>query len=245
MPGVSNPFLCLPKDRATLTPCPPNRERSSYTLAASAAKEAGAYDLWACAMTRHAFIGLYERRAESAASMLDLAARIARRGDRQLSTRQWVAVVQAQVFAGLGQLGACQRALDVAETLHDLTGPVHTDGWLRFDGSRLSEERGACYAELGRPDLAEAALVDALGQAVSVRRRGAILADLAMTGVQRRDVEQLVTYATEAVELARQTGSGYIGRRLARLRPHLTAVMNDPRVRQLQEQMPVQVGTSG
>jgi transcriptional regulator with XRE-family HTH domain len=215
-----------------------------YTLAASAAKEAGAYDLWACAMTRHAFIGLYERRGQSAASMLDLASRLARRGDQQLSTRQWVAVVQAQAFAGLGQLDACQRALDVAETVHDLSGPVHTDGWLRFDGSRLPEERGACYVELGRPDLAEAALTNALGQTVSVRRRGAILADLAVTGAQRRDVEQLVTYGTEAVELARQTGSGYIGRKLAGLRPHLASVANDPRVRQLQEQTAALVGAS-
>jgi tetratricopeptide (TPR) repeat protein len=215
-----------------------------YTLAASAAKEAGAYDLWACAMTRHAFIGLYERRGQSAVSMLDLASRLARRGDQQLSTRQWVAVVQAQAFAGLGQLDACQRALDMAETVHDLSGPVHTDGWLRFDGSRLAEERGACYVELGRPDLAEAALTDALSQIVSVRRRGAILADLAVTGAQRRDIEQLVTYATEAVELARQTGSGYIGRKLAGLRPHLVAVANDPRVRQLQEQTATLVGAS-
>jgi hypothetical protein len=176
--------------------------------------------------------------------MLDLAARLACRGDAQLSTRQWVAVVQAQVLAGLGQFDACQRALDVAETVHELSGPVHTDGWLRFDGSRLAEERGACYAELGRPDLAEAALTDALRQTVSVRRRGAILADLAVTGAQRRDVEQLVTYATEAVELARQTGSGYIGRKLAGLRPHLAAVANDPRVRQLQEQTTALVGAT-
>jgi hypothetical protein len=155
-----------------------------------------------------------------------------------------VAVVQAQVLAGLGRFDACQRALDVAETVHSLNGPVHTDGWLRFDGTRLTEERGACYVELGRPDSAQAALTDALGQTVSVRRRGAILADLAVTGAQRRDVEQLVTYASEAVDLARQTSSGYIGRRLARLRPHLAAVANDPRVRQLQEQTAALVGTS-
>jgi hypothetical protein len=119
-----------------------------YTLAASAAKEAGAYDPWACAMTRYAFIGLYERRGQSAASMLDLAPRLARCGDQQLSTRQWVALVQAQAFAGLGQLDACQRALDMAETVHDLSGSVHTDGWLRFDGSRLAEERGAAMSNL-------------------------------------------------------------------------------------------------
>jgi hypothetical protein len=196
-------------------------------------------------MTRHAFIGLYERQGQSTVSMLDQAARLARRGDGQLSTRQWVAVVQAQALAGLGQFDACQRALDVAETVHELTGPVHTDGWLRFDGSRLAEERGACYVELGRPGLAEAVLTEAVGQTVSVRRRGAILTDLAVAGAQRHDVDQLLTYATEAVELARQTASGYLGRKLAGLRPHLAVVANDPRLRHLSEQIPVLAGTRG
>jgi hypothetical protein len=77
-----------------------------YTLAATASKEADAFDLWACAITRHAFIEMYERRFDKAAPMLELAGRLARRGDRTLSTRYWVSSVQAQVFAGLGNLGA-------------------------------------------------------------------------------------------------------------------------------------------
>jgi tetratricopeptide (TPR) repeat protein len=216
----------------------------SYTLAASAAKEAGAYDLWACAMTRHAFIDVYERRGHSAVSMLEPANRLARRGDQQLATRQWVAVVQAQALAGVGDHGGCQRALDTAHTVHDLSGPVHTDGWLRFDGSRLAEERGACNVELERPELAQAALTEALRQSASARRRAAILADLAVTCAQQHDVEQLVTYGTEAVELGRRTGSGYIGRKLAALRPHLAMLGNDARVRDLNEQIPAMVGTT-
>lgn len=215
-----------------------------YALSSSAAKEADAYDLWACAMTRHAFIGMYERRGQNAVSMLDLSARLARRGDHQLPTRQWVAAVQAQAWAGLGQLDACHRALEVAETVHGLTGPIHASGWLRFNGSRLAEERGACYTELGRPELAQAALTDALSQPVSARRRGAVLSDLAVTGAQQHDVELMVTYASEAVELARHTGSGYIGRKLAALRPHLVTVASDPRVRHLREQIPVLTGTN-
>jgi hypothetical protein len=42
-----------------------------YSSAASASKEAGAFDLWACAMTRHAYIAIYERRFDSALPMLD------------------------------------------------------------------------------------------------------------------------------------------------------------------------------
>lgn len=79
-----------------------------YTLAATASKEAGAFDLWACAMTRHAFICIYERHFEKAGSMLELAALLAQRGDRSLPTRYWVSAVQAQAFAGLRNLDACQ-----------------------------------------------------------------------------------------------------------------------------------------
>jgi tetratricopeptide (TPR) repeat protein len=216
-----------------------------YTLAASAAKEAGAFDLWACAMTRHAFIGLYEHQSQNALSILDLASRLARRGDSQLSTHQWVAVVRAQVLSRLGATDDCRRALDVAETVQDMTGPVHNGGWLRFDGSRLAEERGTCYAELGRPDLAEPALVDALNQTTSVRRRGAILVDLATIGAQRHDIDHLVTYAGQALELARQSHSGYIGRKLTTLRPHLASLSSNKRVRQLQEQTIALVEATG
>jgi hypothetical protein len=77
-----------------------------YTLAASACKEASAYDLWACALTRHAFVGMYERRFAQASSILTVAARVATRGDSQLATRHWVAAVQAGAFAGLSASSA-------------------------------------------------------------------------------------------------------------------------------------------
>src|SRR5207244_4480739 len=45
-----------------------------YALAAAAAREARAFDLWACAMTRHAFVAVYDRAFDEAAPLLDLAA---------------------------------------------------------------------------------------------------------------------------------------------------------------------------
>jgi transcriptional regulator with XRE-family HTH domain len=135
-----------------------------YTLAANACKEAGAYDLWACALTRHSFISMYERRFTSVTSMLDAASRIAGHGDNQLSTRYWVAAVQAEAYAGLGDYDACNRALGIAEEVRSLSGDFKLSGWLRFDGSRLAEERGTCYIALGKPELAERALNEALRQ---------------------------------------------------------------------------------
>ncbi|MFJ7212734.1 transcriptional regulator [Amycolatopsis sp. NPDC098790] len=209
-----------------------------YALAVSAAKEANAYDLLACAMTRHAFIGVYERQFEQAAPLLAGAATVALRGNSRLSTRHWVAAVQAQAHAGLGDLAACERALAKAEDVANLDGPVHTGGWLRFEGSRLAEERGACYVELGRPDLAEATLTNALYRDLSPRRRGSVLTDLATIGAQRRDTHQLVTYGNAALDVARQTGSaGYVGRKLAALRPQLAPFRADTHVRHLEQEI--------
>ncbi|WP_240490573.1 transcriptional regulator [Amycolatopsis vancoresmycina] len=209
-----------------------------YALAAGAGKEAAAFDLWACAMTRHAFIGVYERRFDQAVPLLEGAATLARRGDPDLSTRHWVAAVQAQTHAGLGDLAACEQALAAAEEVVTLDGPVRTSGWLRFEGSRLAEERGACYVELGRPDRAEATLSDALYQDISPRRRGSVLTDLATIGVQRRDTHQVVTYGNAALDVARQTGSaGYVGRKLAVLRPQLAPFRADSHIRHLEQEI--------
>ncbi len=205
-----------------------------YTLAASACKEASAYDLWACALTRHAFVGMYERRFAQASSILTVAARVATRGDSQLATRHWVAAVQAGAFAGLGDAGACNRALDTAWQVRALSEPAANSGWLRFDGSRLAEERGTCCIELGRADLAESALAEALNQPISLRRRGSILTDLATLGVQHRDLDQVLEYGDTAVKLAEQTQSaGYVGRKLQGLRTQLTPFLADDRVSQL------------
>jgi transcriptional regulator with XRE-family HTH domain len=209
-----------------------------YTLAVNACKEASAYDLWACALTRHSFISMYERRFTSARSMLAAASQVAEHGDDQLSTRYWVAAVQAEAYAGLGDYESCNRSLDLAERVRGLPGEIQRSGWLRFDGSRLAEERGTCYIALGKPELAETALSEALNQGVSLRRRGSILSDLAMLGIQRRDTEQVVHYGGQAVELAQQTGSrGYVGRKLQGLQAQLAPMLSDPRLSSLNDQI--------
>lgn len=214
-----------------------------YTLAATASKEANTPDLWACALTRHAFIAVYERRFNEAAPILELAADLARRGNPGLSTRHWIAVVQAETFAGLGDLDACQRALDTAAEVQHLQEPVHNGGWLRFDGSRLAEERGTCYVTLGRPDLAEAALTDALAGNLTARRKAGVLTDLAMIGVHRRDTDQIVNYASAVLATARQTGSGVVVRKLRGLQPHLAPLLTNQQIQQLDAEINSLIGS--
>lgn len=179
-----------------------------------------------------------EHRYHQAAHMLGVAERLAGRGNKALSTRHWVASVQAEAHAGLGDLKACERALGRAEEVRELTPDSVNGGWLRFDGSRLAEERGARYVRLGRLDLAESTLREALQHTAlasgkALRRRGAVLTDLAAIGVKRRDPEQAVSYGREAVELARLSSSGYIARRLRDLCDEFGHLSRDHRVAEL------------
>ncbi|MBB5856386.1 multiprotein-bridging factor 1 family protein [Amycolatopsis umgeniensis] len=213
-----------------------------YTLAATASREATASDLWACALTRHAFIAVYERRFAEAKPLLELASSLARRGDPALSTRQWIAAVQAETFAGLGDLDACQRALDTAAEVQHMKGPIHNGGWLRFDGSRLAEERGTCYVTLGRYDLAETALTGALTGDLTARRKAGVLTDLAMIGVHRRDPDRVATYVNAALATARHTGSGVIARKLRGLQPNLAPLLTHQPIQQLDVEITELVG---
>lgn len=208
-----------------------------YSLAAYASKEASNVDMWACAMTRHAFISIYERQYRDAAPLLERAGQLAVRGDKDRATRFWVAAVQAQIYAGLGDLPATERALDRAQQVIQ-RGETKSCGWLRFDDSRLDEERGACYVTLVRPDLAEPVLLNALGKEISIRRRGGVLTDLAVVGAQRGDAGQMLMYGAAALDTVRQTGSrGYVGRKVADLRRNLQPFLSDRQVCYLDEQI--------
>jgi hypothetical protein len=210
--------------------------RYCYTLAATAAREASAMDLWACAVTRHAYISVYEQRFRDAVTLLHLGTELARKGDTQLATRNWVSAVLAQALAGTGDGAGCERALEHAEQVQTLTMPSN-GGWLRFDDSRLAEDRASCYVQQRRPDLAEPILLGTLKAHQSGRRRGIALVDLATVSTQRPDVLRLVTYGAAAADHVRQTGSGVVLRKLQNLRPALTGLRSDPHVRNLDDEI--------
>jgi tetratricopeptide (TPR) repeat protein len=210
---------------------------SCYTAAVAAAREASEPDLWACALTRHAFISLADKNDRDAVLVLEPAATLAARGDGTLSTRFWVASVQAKAYAGLGRASDCLTALDAAEQVRDPGTGATNGGWLRFDDTRLGEERGACLVTLKRPTAAEPVLLDALGRLPSGRRRGAVLADLVAVGAQLHDPERVVHYGAEAMRVASVTRSGYVAERLAAVRPQLEPILGVHPVAELDKQI--------
>ncbi|MEU6246077.1 helix-turn-helix transcriptional regulator [Glycomyces sp. NPDC047010] len=195
----------------------------NYALAASAAREADAFDLWSCAMTRYALISTTEHRWRESLEVLDAAARVAARGDSTQPSRQWVASVQAEASAHAGAEHDTQRYLDRALTVHHLTGPVGNGGWLRFDGTRLPEQEAACLIALGKFDRAEARLETALHAPTTPRRTAAIRCDQATIALYRNDFDAVESYIGAAANLAVRTGSSYIAAKLADFNSNLNA----------------------
>ncbi|MBB5918436.1 tetratricopeptide (TPR) repeat protein [Nocardia transvalensis] len=207
-----------------------------YALSGTFAAEARAYDLWACALTRHAYLGIFDTRYQDALPLVEQAARIAHRGDSQLPTRYWVESVRAQVLAGLGDAAGCEQAFDAARGVLTLTDtPIC--GWLRFNGARIDEEQASCLVQLARPGPAEDILTSLLGRPLSTRRRASVLVDLAAAGALRADPVQTVWYGGTAVDIARRTKSGYLGRRLGQLRQHLGELEGDRHIAHLDRQI--------
>jgi transcriptional regulator with XRE-family HTH domain len=210
---------------------------ATYLVAAAASREAGDFDLWASALVRHALADLHAGRLNEAAGVLEAAGRLAVRGNSELATRYWVADVQAEVFAKLGDETACLRSLEEAKRVEELPAGCSNGSWMRFDGNRLAEQRGTCYIQLGRLGLAETALTEALEGDLSLRRKAAVLADLASLEAQRHDVDGFVERTSAVLELARTTGSGYVWGKLAGLQDQLGRLPASRRLTELGAQI--------
>jgi len=61
--------------------------------------------------------------------------------------------------------------------------------------------------------------------------------DLAAVGAQQRKTDAVVEHGRSAVEIARQTGSRVVARRLAGLRSALTPLLRDPAVRDVDDEI--------
>jgi len=174
--------------------------QTCYAFAITAAKEAKSYDLWACALTRHAFLPLYDEHYNDALLFLNEAHYLARRGDTQLPTQHWIAAVEAEAHSGIHNLVACQEALEQA---YKVTAVNETSlAWVRFESSRLPALCGTCYVRLPQLELAEPALQEALQHDIQPgRKRGMVLTDLASACIQRQEVEQACVYMNEAIDI--------------------------------------------
>lgn len=78
---------------------------------------------------------------------------------------------------------------------------------------------------------------DALASSLSQRRRGSVLTDLAIVGVQLGDREWVVNHGDAALAVAHQTKSGAVSQKLWRLRTHLSVFGDDRQIRDLDHRL--------
>jgi tetratricopeptide (TPR) repeat protein/transcriptional regulator with XRE-family HTH domain len=210
--------------------------QSCYTFAASSAKEAKAFDLWASALIRHSYLAIFEERYEDAVPFLKQAEALALRGNSALPTRYWTAATSAEAESGVGNLKACQSAFERAHNVSTLTGTY--PAWVRFDASRLPALQGACYVRLEQPELAEPILQQALQQSAKTnRRRAMILSDLALSALQQGDIEKACSYTGEVITLAVQSASGFLYNSVFKIQQKLTPFADNEAVRTLEKRV--------
>jgi transcriptional regulator with XRE-family HTH domain len=210
--------------------------QSCYIFAAEAAKEIRHYDLWACALIRNAYLSIYSNKHYEALPLLHAAYRLSLRGDSSLTTRYWFSAVEAEAQAGIQNLSACQKALDLANEVLNMQD-TSSVAWLRFNGSRLTELNGACFVKLKEPDLAWPVLQKALNQQKTLRRRGTVLTDLARVSLQKSEIDQACFYANQVILIANQNNSGMLRKGLKDLQANLTPFSKVRIVKNLKQQI--------
>jgi DNA-binding SARP family transcriptional activator len=219
--------------------------RTLHTTAILAAHEAEDTTLEALAWGRISFTWTYSGQATQALPCIQRAAALAS-GKTSAATQAYLASVEAEIQAMLGEQTACLQKLHEAEQLLAASSPDEGTPWLRFDRSRLAGYQGICFQHLYHPEKpqtasfliqAQAALQDALARLspTFLQRRPALLIDLAGTYTRQGEVGEACEQAIQAVEIMGYTQSKVVMQRLWRLRQALTPWQQTAAVKRLDE----------
>ncbi len=221
--------------------------RHFHQLAITAAQEGGNQSLEAVAWGRMSFTWTYGGNALEALHCIQEARRLAAQ-NVNTTVRAYLAAVEAEIQALLGNRESCLKALDGAERVEDRLYPQEEMYWLRFDRSRLAGYQGICFRRLYHPEdartyaflnEAQRVLTDALTllDPARIQRRPALLIDIASTYAQQGNVEGACEQATQALSILAQTKSQAVAKRLLTLRHELEPWNETHSVHNLDQQM--------
>ncbi len=140
---------------------------SYYTFSLKAAQAAFNHELWAVGLGRMSLLLIYWDQPREALPLLQESQQLAVQSPR---IQCWLAAVKAEVFAHLGDPGACDAALHIARTLASQTSLGKDRYATGFNPSRLAGYEGACFVRLRQPDRALPALQQALAVLERVRQ---------------------------------------------------------------------------
>jgi transcriptional regulator with XRE-family HTH domain len=223
------------------------RSRNFHKIAITAALEGENQALEAVSWGRMSFTWTYNGNPLEALRYIKEARRLAI-GNVNTTVRAYLAAVEAEIQAILGNSEACLKALEIAECVEAQQYPEEEMYWLHFDRSRLAGYQGISFRRLychedARThfflEKAQKALTNALIllDPTRIQRRPALLIDLADTYAQQRDVEGAYGYALQALSVIAQTKSHVVAKRLLTLREGLEPWKDSPYVKNLDQQM--------
>jgi hypothetical protein len=207
------------------------RARNFHQLAIAAVQEGGNQALEAVAWGRMSFTWTYSENPLEALRCIQEARRLA---DQNVNptVQAYLAAVEAEIQAILGDAETCLKALEVAQRVEDRQYAKEEMYWLHFDRSRLAGYQGICFKRLYQPadagtysflKEAQKALTDALTllEPARIQRRPTFLIDLAGTYAQQKDVEGACGQAIQALSIMAQTKSQTAAKRLLTLQQEL------------------------
>jgi len=210
-----------------------------YSVADVATREAGDPALDAYVRGFRSLVMSSQGQAWEALGLARGAAETAHRS-ATATTRAWLAGLEAQALATMGDRTPCLDALRRADSALGHARREEDPAWMyEFDHARLLAVSGACYGQLGKTAAAGQILREALetlGPKRS-RRRAEVLVDLARVHARQQDAEEAAGLAGEALEIAVQTGSPAGIQRVRRFRPELAGGNGTRAVTALDEQL--------
>jgi transcriptional regulator with XRE-family HTH domain len=153
------------------------------------------------------------------------------------TTRSWLAALEAEAHAGMGDARATRTAIGRADAAFSKARRDTDPSWMVFfDRSRLDGMKVASLVRV-EPRAAQAASKEALAalQPSMTKKRSIILADLAFAYVQQGEIEEACRLAGQALAIVGHTESAVGLQRVRELRQRLEPWKDTRPVRQLDE----------
>jgi len=213
--------------------------RAYYKAAFQAVREAEDAELGAWVLGSMSLLETHSRRAREA---MTLARRAQTHANSHASstTRSWLAAVEAEACANLGEAKATLSALERAELGLQRAPSEDTPRFISFfDQARLAGYEGICHVRLGRPERAQAKLTEALEglNPTDVKHRAIVITDLASAHVQKREVDEACGLAGRALAIVTEKQFAKGRQRICDFRTRLEPWKGTRAVKDLDEQL--------
>jgi len=215
-----------------------DKAQSYYRVSIEAAREAGNCPLEAVGLASLAIRLTHLDQADKALPLVQEARHLTTQSGT-MTTRTWLAAVEAEVQATLRDYKACFRALSDAEQVPQQYVSSEDPYLTTFSPSLFAGYQGVCHMRFGEPEAAYRVLHEALIQlnTPSISRRCYILTDLVSACIERRDIVEACSYARQALALTTQAKSPALWQRINDIYKQLEPWKNVQSVKEFNEQL--------